>query len=66
MEPAKREDGKKQYQIGPLDNLLEIIGLAGYELFPNIKKLLVIGCTSPIRSTEAETAGSIIVFKIFT
>ena len=54
VELAKQVDGK-QYQIDPPDNLLETISLADYDLFPNIKKLLVIGCISPIGSTEAET-----------
>ena len=68
MEPAKQIDGKQQYQIDPPDDPLETISLADYDLFPNIKKLLVIGCISPIRSTEAQTAvsGVIIVIKIFT
>ena len=34
------------------------LSLAGYDFFPNIKKLLVIGCISPIGSTEAERAAS--------
>ena len=45
-------------QIDPPDDLLGIISLADYNLFPNIKKLLVIGCISPIGSTEAKRAAS--------
>ena len=56
--PAKRVDGKEQYQINPPDGLLETISLADYDFFPNIKKLLVIGSISPIGSTEAERAAS--------
>ena len=56
--PAKRVDGKEQYQINPPDGLLETISLADYDFFPNIKKLLVIGCISLIGSTEAERAAS--------
>ena len=56
--PAKRVDGKQQYQINPPDDLLETISLADYDFFPNTKKLLVIGCISPIGSTEAEKAAS--------
>ena len=55
VELAKQVDGKQQYQIDLPGNLLETISLADYDLFPNIKKLLVIGCISPIGSTEAET-----------
>ena len=56
--PANRVDGKEQYQINPPEGLLETISLADYDFFPNIKKLLVIGCISPIGSTEAERAAS--------
>ena len=58
QEITKRVDGKEQYQINPPDGLLETISLADYDFFPNIKKLLVIGCISPIGSTEAERAAS--------
>ena len=36
--PAKRVDGKEQYQINPPDGLLETISLVNYDFFPNIKK----------------------------
>ena len=40
VEPAKLVDGKQQYQIDPPDGHLETISLAGYDLFPNIKKVI--------------------------
>ena len=55
---AKRVDGIEKYQINRPDGLLEAINLADYDFFPNINKLLVTGCISPIGSTEAETAAS--------
>ena len=59
VEPAKQVDAKQQYQIDhPPDCLLETISLADYDLFPNIKKLLVIECSSHIKSTELERAAS--------
>ena len=59
VEPAKQVDAKQQYQIDhPPDCLLETISLADYDLFPNIKKLLVIECISHIRSNELERAAS--------
>ena len=48
VEPAKRVDGKQQYQIDPPDGLLETTSLADYDLFPNLKKLLVIVCIPPV------------------
>ena len=58
VEPAKRVDGKQQYQIDPPDGLLETTSLADYDLFPNLKKLLVIVCIPPVGSTEADRAAS--------
>ena len=58
VEPAKRVDGKQQYQVDPPDNLLETISLVDYGLFPSVKKQLVIGCISSIGSPQAERAAS--------
>ena len=58
VEPAKRVDGKQQYQIDPPDGLLETTRLADYDLFPNLKKLLVIVCIPQVQSTEADRAAS--------
>ena len=55
----KRADGKKAYQVvEPPDGLLDSLKLADKDLFPNIRRLLIIGCVSPIGSTEAERAAS--------
>ena len=56
MELTKREDGKQQNQIDPTNGLLNFD--YNYDFFPNIKKLLVIGCVSPIWFTVAESAAS--------
>ena len=55
----KRADGKKAYQVvEPPDGLLDSLKLADKDFFPNIRRLLIIGCVSPIGSTEAERAAS--------
>ena len=46
--------GNKNIRIGPSDGHFETISFADYDLYSNIKKLLVIGCVSPIVSTETE------------
>ena len=58
VEPAKRVDGKQQYQVDPPDNILETISLVDYDLFPSVKKQLAIGCISSIESPQAERAAS--------
>lgn len=56
---GERVDGKKAYQISEQpDGLLDCLKLADEDCFPNIRKLLIIGCISPIGSTEAERAAS--------
>lgn len=42
----------------PPENLLETLSLADSDLFPNIRQLIVIGCTSPIGTCEAERSFS--------
>ena len=36
------------------DNLIDTLPLADGDIFPNIRKLILVGCTSPIGSCEAE------------
>ena len=56
---GKRVDGKSAYQIvEPPDGLLDCLNLADEDCFPNIRKLLMIGCLSPVGSSEAERAAS--------
>ena len=56
MEPTKREDGKRQNQVDTPEGFLSYD--YKYEFFPNVKKLLLIGCVSPIWFTEAVRAAS--------
>ena len=54
-----RVDGKKSYELlSPPDGLLEALKKADEDFFPCIRKLLLIGCVPPIRSTETERAAS--------
>ena len=55
VKPEKRVDWKQQYRIDPTDGLLRT-SIADYDLFPNIKKLLVIDCISPIESVEGDSS----------
>ena len=41
------------------DNLLLALGVCDEDAFPNIHRLLVIACTLPITSTEAERSLSV-------
>lgn len=42
----------------PPENMLESLSFADGDLFPNVRQLLLIGCTSPIGSCEAERSFS--------
>ena len=54
-----RVDGKKSYNIAePPDSFLEAWKYSGLDFYPNIRQLLIIGCVSPISSTESERAAS--------
>ena len=54
-----RCDGRQAYVIPePPDSLLDALRVADRDIFPSIRKLLVIGCISPIGSCEAERAAS--------
>ena len=48
-------DGKSVYVVeSPPDSFVDVLKVADIVFFPNIKKLLLIGATSPISSSEAE------------
>ena len=54
-----RVDGKPANQLSePSDSFINALQMAYLDSFPNIRKLLTIGCVSPIGSTEAERAAS--------
>ena len=54
-----RVDGKESYSLNdPPDSFLECLEMADADCYPNIRQLLIIGCISPIGSTEAERAAS--------
>ena len=54
-----RVDGKKPCNIvEPPDSFLEALKYAEPDFYPNIRQLLIIGCVSPISSTETERAAS--------
>ena len=54
-----RVDGKASYSVkDPPDGFLESLKFADIDCYPNIGQLLIIGCVSPIGSTEAERAAS--------
>ena len=40
------------------DNLIDTLPLADADIFPNIRELILVGCTSPIGSCEAERSFS--------
>ena len=53
----KRVDGKPSFTLeDPPDGIIEVLNFADTDFFPNIRKLLILGATSPIGSTEAERA----------
>ena len=55
----KKVDGKLGFTLeGPPDDISEASNFAGTDFCPNIRKLLILGATSPIGSTEAERAAS--------
>ena len=52
-------DGRNLYHIvEPPESFLETLKYAEPDFYPNIRQLLIIGCVSPISSTEAERAAS--------
>ena len=54
-----RCDGEQAYAVAePPDSLLDALRVADRDIFPSIRRLLVIGCISPIGSCEAERAAS--------
>eukprot|EP00795_Rhopilema_esculentum_P005369 gene5369-547_t len=54
-----RCDGEQAYVIAePPDSLLDALRVADRDIFPSIRRLLVIDCISPIVSCEAERAAS--------
>ena len=54
-----RVDGKKPYNtVEPPDSFLEALKYVEPDFYPNIRQLLIIGCVSPISSTEAEHSAS--------
>ena len=54
-----RVDGKASYSVkDPPDSFLEFLEFVNIDCYPNIGQLLILGCLSPIRSTEAERAAS--------
>ena len=54
-----RCDGRQAYVVPePPDSLLDALRAADPDTFPSIRRLLVIGCISPIGSFEAERAAS--------
>ena len=59
-ESSKRRcDGKQAFVIPePPDGLADALRVADNDIFPSIRRLLVIGCTSPEGSCEAERAAS--------
>ena len=55
----QRVDGKEAYKIpDPPDGFIDALEMADEDTFPNIRKLLLIGCVSPLGSCEAERADS--------
>ena len=56
---GKRVDSKPGFTLeDPLDGIIVALNFADTDFFPNIHKLLILGATSPIGSTEAERAAS--------
>ena len=59
LKTRKRVDGKPGFTLeDPPDDIIEGLIFADIDFFPIICKLLILGTTSPIESTEAETAAS--------
>ena len=54
---SKRVDGKLGFTLeDPPDDSIEALNFADTDFFPNIRKFLILGATSPITSTKAERA----------
>ena len=52
-------DGQIAYMVEiPRDSFADVLKVADVDFFPNIRKLLLTGATSPISSSEAERAAS--------
>ena len=55
----KRVDGKPSFTLeDPPDGIIEALNFADTDFFLNIRKLLILGATSSIGSTEAERTTS--------
>ena len=56
---GKRVNGKPGFTLeNPPDGIIEALNFADFDFFPNMHKLLILGTTSPIGTTEAERATS--------
>ena len=54
-----RVDGNTSYSVkDPPDSFLESLQFADIDCYPKIRQLLIIGCVSPIGSTEAKREAS--------
>ena len=57
----ERVDGKPGITLAdPSDDIIEALNFADTDFFPIIREVLILGATSPIGSTEAERAASVI------
>ena len=55
----ERVDGKEAFTItDPPDGYIETLSFADHDFFPSVRRLLVIGATSPVGSLDAERAAS--------
>ena len=55
----KRVNGKTGFALeDPPDDIIKALNFDDTDFFPNIRKLLTLGATSPIGSNEAERAAS--------
>ena len=55
----KRVDSKPGFTLeDPPDGIIVALNFADTDFFPNIRKLLILGATSPIGSTKAERTAS--------
>ena len=55
----KRGDDRAGFILeDPQDGIIEALNFADTDVFPNIRKLLILGATSPIESSKAERAAS--------
>ena len=58
-EIRKRVNGKPGFTLGDSpDGIIEALNFPDTDFFPNIRKLLILGATCPIGSTEVEKAAS--------